>query len=261
MKYYYKTGKSKGQPKITLLDFYDGVKEERMDPYLSNKTMEDMFNKRLESSGANKVNVIGPISEYFDDFKKGYKNINGSIEFIVNDWEKYYLANYEEKYKAGLRKFLNYCANDVEPISHRIDAPLTNDSIDKVKFLAKEYFDFLLFNKTAKGLYVEEEVLKFLCEKTGRVYRKDYSEESKGIDGYIGDIPVSVKPKSFKGGMSYRGINIDNYIKYCKNGNDLEIVLYGYTAKLTDEIAPDRNLIANLILKPSRPCMVSELMY
>lgn len=261
MTYFYKTGQSKGQPKITLLDFYSNIKEDRIDPNIPNKVMEDEFNKVLESSGANKVNVIGPISEYFDDFKKGYQSANIPVEYIIYDWKNYYLSKYQEKYNAGLKMFLDYYIKNKKAIADKADVVLTDDSIEKLKFLAKEYFDFLLFNKTAKGLYIEEEVLKFLCEKTDREYRKDYSEESKGIDGYIGDIPVSVKPKSFKGGMSYRGINIDNYIKYCKNGNDLEIVLYGDTAKLIDEIDPDHDLIANLISRPIRPCMVSELIY
>ena len=37
MTYFYKTGQSKGQPKITLLDFYSNIKEDRIDPDILSK--------------------------------------------------------------------------------------------------------------------------------------------------------------------------------------------------------------------------------
>jgi hypothetical protein len=49
------------------------------------------------------------------------------------------------------------------------------------------------------GLRFQEAILKRCAEIEGVDYRlSDFAEESKGIDGYIGDVPVSIKPRTYK---------------------------------------------------------------
>jgi len=72
-----------------------------------------------------------------------------------------------------------------------------NDVIDRE--LVKKWVEDLVFNKTFIGLRYQESILKRIAIKKGVEYRLANSEEeSQGIDGYIGDRPVSIKPESYK---------------------------------------------------------------
>ncbi len=53
--------------------------------------------------------------------------------------------------------------------------------------------------KTFAGLRFQEAILKKGAEIKGTNYRlSEPDEESKGIDGYIGNIPVSIKPHTYE---------------------------------------------------------------
>lgn len=57
----------------------------------------------------------------------------------------------------------------------------------------------LVVVKTFIGLRFQEAVLKKIADKEQRSYRlAGADEEAKGIDGYIGDTPVSIKPESYR---------------------------------------------------------------
>jgi NAD/NADP transhydrogenase alpha subunit len=49
------------------------------------------------------------------------------------------------------------------------------------------------------GLRFQEAILKKAVEIIGADFSlSDFEEESKGIDGYIGNIPVSIKPDTYR---------------------------------------------------------------
>ena len=57
----------------------------------------------------------------------------------------------------------------------------------------------LVIVKTFAGLRFQEAILKKGAEIKGTNYRlAEPDEESKGIDGFIGDIPVSIKPHTYE---------------------------------------------------------------
>ena len=54
-------------------------------------------------------------------------------------------------------------------------------------------------NKTFAGLNFQEAILKKVAESKKTTYKfSTKEEESKGIDGYIDTIPVSIKPITYK---------------------------------------------------------------
>src|SRR4030067_2780862 len=56
----------------------------------------------------------------------------------------------------------------------------------------------LVIVQTFIGLRFEEAILKKGAEIAKRDWRKsNNSEEAKGIDGFIGDVPVSIKPDTY----------------------------------------------------------------
>lgn len=57
----------------------------------------------------------------------------------------------------------------------------------------------LVIVKTFNGLYVQKAILRKIAEIKGRNYRlATPEEESQGIDGYVGIIPYSIKPDTYK---------------------------------------------------------------
>ena len=69
--------------------------------------------------------------------------------------------------------------------------------------MIERWVEDLVVNKTFVGLKFQEAILKKVAEIKGMNYRLALpSEESQGIDGYIGYTPVSIKPMSYKAKMN-----------------------------------------------------------
>jgi hypothetical protein len=65
--------------------------------------------------------------------------------------------------------------------------------------MVAEWVEDLVLNKTFAGLNFQEAILKKVADTTKQSYRlSTKEEESKGIDGYIADLPVSIKPITYK---------------------------------------------------------------
>lgn len=65
--------------------------------------------------------------------------------------------------------------------------------------MIEQWVSDLVIVKTFAGLRFQEAILRKGAEIMGTDYRlSNPDEESKGIDGYIGDIPVSIKPQTYK---------------------------------------------------------------
>lgn len=66
------------------------------------------------------------------------------------------------------------------------------------KPMVRRWIEELVLAKTFAGLNFQSSILKAIAGKTDTTWRlATPDEESKGIDGYIGDRPVSIKPTSY----------------------------------------------------------------
>ena len=74
------------------------------------------------------------------------------------------------------------------------------DAAEKIDYhMVNEWVKDLVIVKTFLGLKFQEAALKKGAEMRKTDYRlSDNTDESKGIDGYIGGIPVSIKPDTYK---------------------------------------------------------------
>ena len=71
--------------------------------------------------------------------------------------------------------------------------------------MIKKWVKDLVIIKTFIGLKFQEAILN----KTATIFNSSYKlstreDESKGIDGYIGDTPVSIKPETYKSKKSLK---------------------------------------------------------
>ena len=84
----------------------------------------------------------------------------------------------------------------------------------------------MIIHKTFNGLYVQKAILASLAERKEKTYRlATPDEESVGIDGYIGDVPYSIKPDTYKtmGRLSETiAVKMIYYTK-TKNGLTIEV--------------------------------------
>jgi len=102
-------------------------------------------------------------------------------------WKKWYLKTHPEAIKEATKR-----------ISDKLkEVKGSFDNIDDK--LIERWVEDLVLVKTFIGLRVQEAVLKKLAEIKGVKSRlATPKEESRGIDGFIGDMPVSIKPKTYK---------------------------------------------------------------
>jgi hypothetical protein len=67
------------------------------------------------------------------------------------------------------------------------------------KDLVRKWVEDLVITKTFTGLCFQESILKEIARRKGVSHRlANPHDESQGIDGYIGNTPVSVKPDTYK---------------------------------------------------------------
>ena len=65
--------------------------------------------------------------------------------------------------------------------------------------MVRKWVEDLVITKTYNGLYFQQAILEKLSTLLSLPYRlATADEESKGIDGYVGNIAYSVKPDTFK---------------------------------------------------------------
>lgn len=70
--------------------------------------------------------------------------------------------------------------------------------------MVESWVEDLVYTKTFTGLRVQEVILCYLAEQMGNVEYKvaTAEEESQGIDGWIKDRPIQVKPSTYRTSMA-----------------------------------------------------------
>lgn len=105
----------------------------------------------------------------------------------LSEWETWYLKKKPEAIKNATEKILE----KLKELQHSLN------KIDRT--IVERWVKDLVIVKTFAGLRFQEAILKKGAEIKGCSYRfANPEEESKGMDGYIGDTPVSIKPHTYE---------------------------------------------------------------
>jgi len=132
-------------------------------------------------------------------------------------WKQYYMENYSDNIKKATEMIYPRVKN-LEKAIGMID-----------KEMVEHWVKDLILVKTAEGLIFQEAILKYLAEEQGVDWRlSSPQEEIKGIDGFIGDKPVSIKPISYSGKDSLMEKISVEIIFYEKSGKHLKIYRQPY---------------------------------
>ena len=102
----------------------------------------------------------------------------------VQEWEKWYAKNFPESIDNATDKIWNMILQ-------------LKDAIEKIdEEMVRSWAKDLVIAKTFIGMCFQKAVLMKIAEYKNTSYRfSSKQEESKGIDGWIGDIPVSIQKR------------------------------------------------------------------
>jgi len=136
------------------------------------KYATQILNLANQNARATRPEVVGQMSELIKEFTGR----------TLEEWEEYYLQRYPDSIDRATKKILEMIDNFKEVIN-QID-----------ESMIRQWIRDLVIVKTFIGLKFQGIVLKKIAEELDIDYKLSTPEgESKGIDGYIGNIPVSLK--------------------------------------------------------------------
>ena len=151
-----------------------------------------ILNLANQNSQGTRPKVIGQLSELIQECP----------EKTYEGWNNWYLAKHPQAIKNASKK-INEMVENLKEAIQKID-----------KTIIKKWVEDLVLEKTFVGLRFQEAILKKVANIKKENYRlSSPQEESKGIDGFIGGVAVSIKPITYKTKNSLRE-NIDAKIIY-----------------------------------------------
>lgn len=141
------------------------------------KYASQIMNWANQISQGTRPKVVGQMSELIQEF-------DGRS---IKEWEEWYLQRHPAAIEEAAGKVHSMVEN-FKDVIQGIDEDMVRDWIRDLVVL-----------KTYTGLKFQEAIMKKMSEELGEKYTlASPDEESKGIDGYIGERPISVKPHTYK---------------------------------------------------------------
>ena len=154
------------------------------------KYTTQLMNLANQNAQGTRPRIVGQMSELIQEF------IGSSFE----EWDSWY----KTKYPNGIDTATDKVFEMIQQLKQAVE------KIDKE--LVKQWITDLVIAKTFSGLKFQEIILKKVSLSKGTSYRlATKKEESIGIDGYIGETPVSIKPVTYKTMMALSE-NIESHI-------------------------------------------------
>jgi uncharacterized protein YukE len=147
------------------------------EPVVFPKYVTQIINLANQNAQGTRPKIVGQQTELIQQFP-------GSS---LHEWQ----AWYQERYPDAIREATTRIHSMVEQLKQaiaQIDEPM-------VELWVRD----LILVKTFLGLRFQEAILKKVGDVKDAPYRLSTTEEeAKGIDGYIGEMPVSIKPDSYR---------------------------------------------------------------
>lgn len=145
------------------------------------KYTTQIINLANQNAQATRPKNIGQLSELFPKYKEKTDNISS------DSWRKWYISQFPDAVDTATSKILA----QIEQLKTAIN------KIDEE--MVEKWVENLIFDKTIEGLSIQEKILSEIAYRENKSFRMaTKEEESKGIDGYVGSSPYSIKPTSYK---------------------------------------------------------------
>ena len=170
------------------------------------KYTSQLINWANQNARGTRPFVVGQMSELFPEF------VDSGEKMTIDGWKKWYTKRYPEAFDKATQKIYAQ----------------VNNLRNAIPFIDEEmigrWVENLIIHKTFNGFYVQKAIFASLAERNNTSYRLAIpNEESEGIDGYVGNVPYSVKPNTYKTmGRLSEIINV-KMIYYTKTKTGLKI--------------------------------------
>ena len=166
------------------------------------KYVSQLINLANQNAQGTRPRVVGQLTDLIQEFSGR----------TLDEWEQWYLQRYPDAIKTAKEKILLMLQN-IKDAMNKID-----------ENMVIEWARDLVIVQTFIGLQFQEAILKKGAEIKGVEYRlSEKTRESQGIDGYIGEIPVSIKPETYKIKKSLSEEISAKIIYYKKVKNGIEV--------------------------------------
>ena len=140
------------------------------------KYTTQLMNLANQNAQATRPRKVGQLSEMIKEF-------TGKT---IDEWEQWYKRQRPDAIDTASKEVYEMVLKLRQAIGQVDEA------------MVKRWVEDLILAKTFTGLRFQEAILKKLSEFYGLDYRASTPrDESRGIDGYIGDIPISIKPDTY----------------------------------------------------------------
>jgi len=162
---------------LIKINFKELIKEISGEAKEFPKYTTQIINLANQNAQGTRPRVVGQLSELIK--KCPYK------EYIK--WKEWYLQQQPSAINDATKKIFSM----IEELKKAIN------QIDEN--MVKKWVEDLVIDKTFIGLKFQEGIIKRIAKLKNASYRlANPHEESKGIDGFIGDIPIQIKPITYK---------------------------------------------------------------
>ncbi|OGP88826.1 MAG: restriction endonuclease [Deltaproteobacteria bacterium RBG_16_48_10] len=166
------------------------------------KYATQLINLANQNAQGTRPEVVGQMSELIKEFK-GKK---------LKEWEEWYLDKHPEAIERAKIKILQMMENFKQVIT-----------LIDVKMIEAWVRDLVIV-KTFVGLKFQEAILRHVAAHMKKVYRlANPDEEARGIDGYIEEVPISIKPQSYESKQMLPEIIEVHFIYYEKVKDGINI--------------------------------------
>ena len=146
-------------------------------PVVFPKYTTQLINMANQNSQATRAHYVGQMSDLIQEFPGN----------SYDQWIKWYIAKYPDAVDQATDK------------TYAMIQKMQKAMAEINREMVRQWVQELILNKTYAGLRFQESILKAISEKDSTTYRLARpDEESKGIDGFIGTEPVSIKPVSYQ---------------------------------------------------------------
>lgn len=147
------------------------------------KYTTQLLNPANRFAQSTRDDVVGNMNELSAEFREEYPE--GTFE----DWIAFYFEEH------GGKQRIENATEKMYPMVEKMKKAFEQVGKDMTRDFVR---DLVLF-KSYEGFDIQEAVLRKLGDKFGmEVSRGTATDERKGIDGYVGNQPVQVKPESYK---------------------------------------------------------------
>ena len=166
------------------------------------KYTTQIMNLANQNAQGTRAKIVGQMSDLIQEFK-------GTT---LSEWKKWYLESHPDA---------------IDNATEKVYAMVTlfKEAILKIdKETVREWIEELVVVKTFSGLKFQEAILKKISLHFKKPYRlAKPDEESKGIDGFIGDKPISIKPMTYKTKMGLNEVISVPIVFYDKKKSEIVI--------------------------------------